>query len=349
MADDARLDEDATPGDELGEDVIAVAGVAAAVRAADGELRERLRRDFRPLLVSGSRPPVSLRLEAHRGPPPLEDLPSLTGGSIRHDHVIYDEGPVRIIDYQGEALARWDAEARTLEVWATGLERLHELSYLLLQSRLGELLDARGVHRVHALGLEKGGRALLVLLPSGGGKTTLGLAAIEQGFRLLSDDAPLITRAGDVLGFPVRVGTTRRPDGVDDAHLGRMVRKRYGAKWLIDPAAFGDRLADRAAPGALILGGRALKGATSLQPASARELTGELLRSMVVGLGLPQLAEVVLLGTARDTARKATFAASRAVAAAQLVRRSQRWSLTLGPDADANVAALHQAMSRTTG
>ena len=87
-----------------------------------------------------------------------------------------------------------------------------------------------------------------------------------------------------------------------------------------------------------------LRGATDLQPASAKQLSAELLRSMVIGLGLPQLAEVVLLGTARDVAKKAAFAASRSVAAAQLVRRSSLWTLTLGAHANANVAALHRAL-----
>jgi hypothetical protein len=343
MADDASHD------DRTREDALVVAGLRVVLRTSDDELRERLRRDFRPHLSMASDAHTVLRLTATRTAPPYEAMPAMVGGSIRHDHVVYDEGPLRVIDYQGEALARWDRDAGTLEVWASDLERLHELSYLLLQSRLGEALDAAGVHRVHALGLEKDGRACLVLLPSGGGKTTLGLAAIEQGFRLLSDDAPLVTRAGDVLGFVVRVGTTSKPGDVDERHLGRMVRKRYGPKWLIDPAAFADRWSMRATPGALVLGERALRGETSLRPATARVLSGELLRSMVIGLGLPQLAEVVLLGTAADTARKAAFAASRSVAAAQLVRRSSLWTLTLGPDVNANVAALHRALDGRSG
>ena len=93
-----------------------------------------------------------------------------------------------------------------------------------------------------------------------------------------------------------------------------------------------------------MLGERALRGQTTLVSASARELSGELLRSMVVGLGLPQLAEVVLLGTPADVVRKAGFAASRSVAAAQLVRRSSLWKLTLGSEVNANVAALHRAL-----
>ncbi len=337
MADDAPASDDAA------EDWLTVAGVGVGLRTTDGELRERLRRDFRPML-GGPPPTTALRLLAHRQPPPYATLPPMAGGSIRHDHVVYDDGPLRVIDYQGEALARWDRDARTLALWAADLDRLHELSYLLLQSRLGEALDARGVHRVHALGLEKGGRAVLVLLPSGGGKTTLGLAAIQQGFRLLSDDAPLVTRTGEVIGFPVRIGLTSKPADIEARFLGRMVRKRFGPKWLIDPAAFQASLSAGAAAGALVLGERALGGAAALRSASRRELSAELLRSMVVGLGLPQLAEVVLLGTARDLARKSGFAASRSVAAAQLVRRSSLWTLTLGPDVAANVAALDRAL-----
>ncbi len=61
----------------------------------------------------------------------------------------------------------------------------YEAAYLFLLSRIGEALDQRHLHRIHALALEYFGRAVLAVFPMGGGKSTLGAAMLrfpEIGF-----------------------------------------------------------------------------------------------------------------------------------------------------------------------
>ncbi len=63
------------------------------------------------------------------------------------------------------------------------------------------------MHRVHALALAVDRRAMLVLLPMGGGKSTLGAELLRHpDVQLLSDDSPLVDRAGRVHAFPLRLG-----------------------------------------------------------------------------------------------------------------------------------------------
>jgi hypothetical protein len=75
------------------------------------------------------------------------------------------------------------------------------------------LLDrVSGFAVLHAGGVAHAGRAWLLAGPSGAGKTTLTLALLERGFRLLSDDfAPLEPSTGRVHPFPKSLGVREGP------------------------------------------------------------------------------------------------------------------------------------------
>ena len=52
---------------------------------------------------------------------------------------------------------------------------------------------------MHGVGLVGGQGGVVVMLPMGGGKTTIALRALrEDGVRLLSEGSPLIDRHGNV-------------------------------------------------------------------------------------------------------------------------------------------------------
>jgi hypothetical protein len=104
----------------------------------------------------------------------------------------------------------------------------------------GEMLRRlEGIFFVHGAVVSDSRRTLVLAGPSGRGKTTLALALMRRGFRLLSDDfAPLRRADGMVIPFAKRVGITRRdggapPDGV--ANPGARWTP-FGDKWLVDPA-----------------------------------------------------------------------------------------------------------------
>lgn len=67
---------------------------------------------------------------------------------------------------------------------------------------------------LHAAALEVNGRALVLCGPSGAGKTTLTLALVERGFRLLTEEMVWIGDDGTVRGLPralhVPAGSTQR-------------------------------------------------------------------------------------------------------------------------------------------
>lgn len=295
-------------------------------------------RDFAAFRTEGLTGGADVTVRCHGSPPPWDDLPRGIAVLVQPHFVAYRAGTERWVDYNGQALTRWDFSREEGDLWAEDPARAWEVLYLLVHSRVGELLDRRGLHRLHALSLEVGGRAVLALLPSGGGKTTLGLAALElPGVRLLSDDIALVDRAGRVLPFPLRIGCSAPPAWVKPRHLRRFSRHQYGDKWLLDVEALGDRVGDRLVlPSALVVGQRVLGGPPSLARAPRRSAAAPLAREMVAGLGLPQLVEYFLRLDPADPLRKAPLAASRALAAARLLARCPVYRITLGRDLEDN-------------
>jgi hypothetical protein len=62
-----------------------------------------------------------------------------------------------------------------------------------------ELLRRAGLFTVHAAAVERHGQALMLLAPSGGGKTTAMLSLRQAGWRVLSDDHPILRDAAGVI------------------------------------------------------------------------------------------------------------------------------------------------------
>ncbi len=212
----------------------------------------------------------------------------------------------------------------------------HEIAFLTVLSRVGEHLDAVGLHRVHALGLQAQGAAALVLLPMGGGKTTLTLRLLrEEGVRLLSEDSPLIARRGEVLPFPLRIGVRpgEEPPGTPpDLHADRgangvRAEDPHRHRALPGPAR-------RALPAGRHPAGRAVAGRAvghRARAAGAARWT-PCCRHCVVGLGLYQGIEFVLERSGWEIAGKAGLALRRLRSSLALIRRSRVYRFRIGPD-----------------
>ena len=208
---------------------------------------------------------------------------------------------------------------------------------------MGEHLDGCGLLRLHALGLVGREGAVAVLLPSGGGKSTLALRALRaDGVRLLSEDSPLVDRDGRLHPFPLRVGINET-DAADlpEENLRTLQRMEFHPKVVLEVAAFRDRIEQEPQPlRHLVIGRRSLGTEARLEPIPRRSAVGPLLREAVVGVGIYQGMEFILQRGARDVLGKAGPAATRSACCAAALSRARVWELTLGRDTASNWAAL---------
>lgn len=115
----------------------------------------------------------------------------------------------RIVVYPGQGWACYPSDG-DLEWYCADLEFGYLRLTMFIHCLLGLGLERSGLPRVHGLALARPERrdASLVLLPPGGGKSTLAHALMLKGseLNLLSEDTPILDARGGLWSYPFRLG-----------------------------------------------------------------------------------------------------------------------------------------------
>jgi len=250
--------------------------------------------------------------------------------------VCFERGPVRYVDYQGKALAVYDYEHESGQIYCDDPQVAYEKLYLTVLSRIGEKLDYEGLHRVHSLGIAYRDFGCLFLIPQGGGKTTLALSLLATPeVKLLSEDTPFINARGEVFPFPFRLGVTNgeNADSIPDRFKRVVGRKFGGYKVLVDLEFFGDKVAATAVRNKYLFCGRWTTAPSPRMVAIGKAAALRyLMRDCVFGLGLPQVIEFFLQSGLKSCVKKAFIAASRLLASLAVVSSSRSYQLYLCQD-----------------
>lgn len=283
------------------------------------------------------------RVIVQRREPDFDSLGSLTASFVTPRNVVYADGDRQVVDYFGRALCVVDRRTGTATVQGEDAHLVHEATYLYLLSRVGRHLDSRRLTRLHSLALSGGQGGVAVLLPSGGGKSTLAVRALrDPAVTILSEDTPLLDRRGTLHPFPLRIGVNATDAATLPSNgVRRIERMEFHPKLVLDLDAFADRIETTPRPlSHIVIGRRSLGRTARLEPLPRRAAAGPMFREAVVGVGVYQGMEFVLQHGMRDVAGKAGTAAWRAACCAAGLARARVWSLTLGRDHDANWQAL---------
>lgn len=288
-------------------------------------------------------PRADLAVVVEQAPPQYERFGPTLASFVTPRNVVYQREGATIIDYFGKAVSVLDRKAGRLLVQGEDAPLVHEAVYLFLLSRVGEHLDDLRLPRLHALGLLGGDGAVAVMLPSGGGKSTLALRALQSdSVRLLSEDSPLLDRHGRLHPFPLRIGINESDaERLPSLNVRRIERMEFHPKLALDISAFADRIEPEPQPlRHLVIGRRSLGTESMLTPLPRTAAAGPLLREMVIGVGLYQGMEFVLQHGMGDVVQKFGTAAMRGACAAAVLRRVRVWRLVLGRDHERNWDAL---------
>lgn len=322
--------------------VLDVYGLGLRVEGDWPEVIDAVSKDFAWFAAPESAP-ASERVIVQRRAPDFDALGALTASFVTPRNVVYTDGDRQVVDYFGRALCVVDRRSGTATVQGEDSHLVHEAAYLYLLSRVGTHLDARRLTRLHALALSGAQGGVAVLLPSGGGKSTLALRALrDPGVTILSEDTPLLDRHGTMHPFPLRIGVNATDaETLPAEHVRRIERMEFHPKLVLDLEAFADHVESSPQPlRHIVIGRRSLGRSASLDPAPRRAAAGPMFREAVVGVGVYQGMEFVLQHGMRDVAGKAGVAASRTASCAAGLARARVWTLTLGRDHQANWEAL---------
>jgi hypothetical protein len=285
----------------------------------------------------------SLQISVTRGAPELDGFGELTAAFVTTRNVVYQDGDRTIVDYSGRAVAVFDRRLNRLRVQGEERHLVHEAVYLFLLSRIGAHLDRRSLMRLHGLGLSGPNGAVVVMLPSGGGKTTLALRALEEpGVKLLSEDTPVLDRQGNVHPFPLRVGVNPTDaDLLPAGEVSEIERMEFPPKLVLSVDAFAGQIESQPQPlRHLVAGERWLGSRAVLEQVPRRALAGPLLREGIVGVGVAQMIEYVLRRGPSDFLRQGGVAMRRAACCGAALARADGWRLRLGRDHERNWAAV---------
>lgn len=301
-------------------------GVKVTVEGLQPEILSRLELDFDGFPSAADGPPqihFRTRLATYQPPP---GMPQTFRGRFG---VCFDQGAVRHIWYPGPVWVVYDYATDRAEVVADSEDALYERLYLSILSRVGELLEWKGLHRIHGLALSSPKGICLFLMRAGVGKSSLGHALLKRpGWKLLSEDTPLLDRRGRVHPFPFRLG----------------LRAQAGAvtKRLVRASDFEiERSPGRCThifAGAWTTGDQPMLG-----PLSKFELLSLLLRDGVVGLGVPQVVELFLRPGAKEILKKSVLLGGRVLANLPLLAAPGH-TLYLTPDNERNAGFLEEWM-----
>ncbi len=327
-------------------------GVGVCVESPEEQFHLSLENDFSYFLAPAGRP--CLRIGFERSDPDYDRLPELACSLATPRNICFSDGSLTYIDYFGRGLNIYDKASNRCSIVTTDIELAHEIAYLTVLSRVSEALEKKRLHRIHALGIESGGRGVLILLPSGGGKSTLALSLLRQenAFRLISEDSPLLRRDGRLLPFPLRIGVHPQslPPGIEARFTLLDKRIEFSSKINIDVRHFEKKICREAVPAAfLLLGTRTTGRQARIEEVSKGAALRHVLTNSIIGIGLYQGLEFLLQKSVGESARHAGLLLSRAWVNWILLRRARVYRFLIGRDSGLNYECLRSFLSRHGG
>jgi hypothetical protein len=318
-------------------------GLRVRVHSDWAEVVENLRLDFAWFEQADAKTHCDVDVRVDRRAPDFDRFGELAAAFVTPRNVVYQADGTTIVDYFGRAVSVYDRDADAVVVQGEEQHLVYEAAYHFVVSAAGRHLESRWLPRLHALGLVGAHGGVAVMLPSGGGKSTLALRALRtDGIKLLSEDTPLLDRHGNLHPFPLRIGI----NATDAASLPsdkvrRIERMEFHPKVVLEVGAFAERIQQTPVPlRHLVLGRRTLGRDARLERVSHRAAVLPLIRELVVGVGVYQGMEFVLQRGMRDVLRNPRPAVVRSVCCAVALRAPHVWRLTVGRDRDRNWEAL---------
>jgi hypothetical protein len=318
-----------------------VYGLGLTVLGDWDEVVEALRRDLAWFETESS--DADVQIELSKGEPDYDAFGDVVASFVTERNVVYHAGGSTIIDYLGRAVSILDGAAGA-HIVGTDPRVARRAGFDFALARIGDHLDRHSMPRLHGLGLSGSEGGVVVMLPSGGGKTTLALRALRaDGVRFLSEGSPIVDREGRLhpLPFPLWVRDSA-PEAADlPAEHVRVVDGELSDPRILELAAFEDRIETKPPRLAhVVLGRRSLGRESLLEELPRRAATRALLRDSVVGFGFFQGAEFLLRHGLRDLRHRAGPMATRARVCAAALQGARVWQLTMGRDREGNWRAL---------
>lgn len=297
---------------------------------------KNLKKDFRLYITKDNKRNLfkCININIFREKPPYYKIPPLEASLYNRGSICYRNKAMHYVDYAGKGLMIYNFKKENADIYSEDETLLYEKARLAILSRIGELLDKRHIHRIHAVGFSKDKKATICLLPMEAGKTTMAVNVLRDnnGIKLISDDICFIDFKQYVYPFMLRVGIRDKDfiSNIPDEYITKINRDFYGEKYLIDLIYFKDHIAKKSKVYNILIGKRIFQEKTEIKRISKTRCIIPFIQSGVFGLGLPQIVELFLRCNFLDIFNKIIFLFSRAFLFLILIFRAKTYEFRIG-------------------
>lgn len=265
-------------------------------------------------------------------------VPNMVATMQTQNSICYDNDGIRYCDYYGDLLVVLDTKNNVAKLYSENISKIHEVSYLLILSRVGKLMDLKGLHKLHAFSVSYKDLAIVCMMPMKGGKSTLLMQFLkDERFKIISDDIPLVNLAGEILPFPIKIGLSDLPGNLDvvnpEVNFYTMDRAHYGKKQLLCLNGLPGRVesTERKFKKIILIEAFRYNSKTSILKEADILSTGKgLLKHGIIGFGLPMVVEYFWEKGLADFLRKTKIFFLRLFAFTALMIRAKNMKLFLG-------------------
>jgi hypothetical protein len=167
----------------------------------DATMYSRWKESFSPLKESSAIPDIRYHIElTDQIPPPPAGKPIYIQKDLLSYHLT-EQGV--IVHFPDFGLLDLDFERGMTTGKVVGeVLKTYGLLEDVVAIGLSPHLRRRGFYMAHALAAATGEQCVLLVGHIGTGKTTVGISLLENGWKLLSNDSPIIAGGGRILSYP---------------------------------------------------------------------------------------------------------------------------------------------------
>lgn len=318
---------------------IHIHGLVIRAHCRPEELLAQLLRPFKYFIEDSGLPAAEIFIVQTE--PPYDSFPALRASFSTPRNIVFKGSGIKIIDYFGKGVVVEENGGRKFTIYGRDPNFLQEALYLLVMSVFGRYCDSNGILRIHALAFSFGNTAVILSANTGGGKSTMAFAFLDNdNFKLISDDEALVNKAGRVLPFPLGIGTLDEDkiSSLPCRYVYETDRMEYGKKFFADAELWGDKLERRELDNKIyFVAQRLMNGDPRIEKISGFRALVSLIGSAVIGLGLYQGIEFVFNNKPQDIISLTPVFIRRMIAAVKLSSRSESYKIYLSRDTAKNM------------
>jgi hypothetical protein len=275
-------------------------GISVSINSDWSELIDVLTKDFWSYIIheKSSQVDFDLALDIIKTDEPIFIPEGLVASMQTQNAITYDIGDVRYCNYYSKAFSEINLKTNRARVHGIEFDKIHEIAYLLILSRVGKKLDLQGLHKLHAFAVSFNDIAFVCMMPSKGGKSTLLVELLKDPrIKMISDDIPLIDSKGRVHSFALKIGLDQIPPELEvvekDKNVYSIKREAFGEKKLVCTRGIQDRVESSKIFKKIILaeGVRFNSDHSVLTAASWPFIMKGLFKHGVIGVGSPIVIE----------------------------------------------------------